>query len=107
MLDPKIVTLYDTIKTIENLPKTVENRNDFEKFIKDVFSDEGKDGIQLSTIHKAKGLEADNVFVKSEFDQRIVDKYELDKRFTCVYIGNIGLAKKRGTTFAICDGHPT
>lgn len=63
MLDPKIVTLYDTIKTIENLPKTVENRNDFEKFIKDVFSDEGKDGIQLSTIHKAKGLEADNVFV--------------------------------------------
>ena len=63
MTDPKIVTLYDTIKTIENFPKTVENRKDFEKFIKGMFSDEGKEGIQLSTIHKAKGLEADNVFV--------------------------------------------
>jgi superfamily I DNA/RNA helicase len=48
---------------MENLPKTVEKRSDLEKFVKDVFSDEGKDGIQLSTIHRAKGLEADNVFI--------------------------------------------
>ena len=61
--DSRIVSLLDTIKTMENLPKTVETRADLEKFIKDIFSDEGKDGIQLSTIHRAKGLEADNVFI--------------------------------------------
>ena len=63
MTDSRIITLLDTIKTMENLPKTVETRKDLEKFVNDVFSDEGKDGIQLSTIHRAKGLEADNVFI--------------------------------------------
>ena len=61
--DRRVVSLLDTIKTLENLPKTVETRKDLEKFAKDVFSDEGRDGIQLSTIHRAKGLEADNVFI--------------------------------------------
>lgn len=61
--NPVIVSLFDTIKTMENLPKTVEKRTDLEKFTKDVFSAEGKEGIQLSTIHRAKGLEADNVFI--------------------------------------------
>ena len=28
-----------------------------------MFSEEEKDGIELSTIHRAKGLEADNVFI--------------------------------------------
>ena len=63
MTDRRIVSLLDTIKTMENLPKTVENRKDLDKFVKDVFSEEGKEGIQLSTIHRAKGLEADNVFI--------------------------------------------
>ena len=61
--DPRIISLLDTIRTMENLPKTVTTRKSLEKFAKDVFSDEGKDGIQLSTIHRAKGLEADNVFI--------------------------------------------
>ena len=38
----------------------------------------------------------DESVAKSEFDQAIVDKYELDKKFTCVYIGNIGLAQGLG-----------
>lgn len=63
MTDPRIISLLDTIKTMENLPKTVETRKDLQKFAKDVFSDEGMAGVQLSTIHRAKGLEADNVFV--------------------------------------------
>ena len=63
MTDPRVISLLDTIKTLENLPKTVETRRDLEKFSKDVFSNEGLEGIQLSTIHRAKGLEADNVFI--------------------------------------------
>ena len=63
MTDPRIVSLFDTIKTMEALPKTVVKRSDLEKFVDDVFSAEGREGIQLSTIHRAKGLEADNVFI--------------------------------------------
>lgn len=63
MLNPRVISLLDTIRTMESLPKTVETRHDLEKFAKDVFSNEGRDGIQLSTIHRAKGLEADNVFI--------------------------------------------
>ena len=60
---PIIAHLYDVIKTLECLPKTVEKRSDLSKFIEDVFSNEGKEGIELSTIHRAKGLESDNVFI--------------------------------------------
>lgn len=63
MVDPRIISLLDTIKTMSHLPSTVKNRKNLEKFIHEVFSDEGKEGIQLSTIHRAKGLEADNVFI--------------------------------------------
>lgn len=38
----------------------------------------------------------DELVAKSEFDQDIVDKYELEKKFSCVYIGNIGLAQGLG-----------
>ena len=61
--DKRIVSLMDTIKTMENLPKTVDSRRMLDKFISEIFSDEGMDGIQLSTIHRAKGLEADNVYI--------------------------------------------
>ena len=63
MTDNRVVSLLDTIKTMENLPKTVETRRGLEKFVEDVFSNEGQEGIQLSTIHRAKGLESDNVFI--------------------------------------------
>lgn len=38
----------------------------------------------------------DESVAKSEFDQSIVDQYDLDNKFTCVYIGNIGLAQGLG-----------
>lgn len=38
----------------------------------------------------------DESVARSEFDQNIADQYELDKKFTCVYIGNIGLAQGLG-----------
>ena len=87
--DRRLVSLLDTIKTMENLPKTVETRNDLSKFIKDVFSDEGKDGIQLSTIHRAKGLEADNVFIicPSLIPSRLaVMDWELDEEKHLQYV---------------------
>lgn len=38
----------------------------------------------------------DESVAKSGFDRSIVDRYDLDNQFTCVYIGNIGLAQGLG-----------
>lgn len=62
-LQQHIIPLYNIYKTLESLPSTVTDRNMLEKFIKTVFFDKPSEGIMLSTIHKAKGLEANNVFV--------------------------------------------
>lgn len=43
----------------------------------------------------------DESVARSDFDQEIVDKFELDKKFTCVYIGNIGLAQGLGALLDI------
>lgn len=60
---PYIISLFDTIKTMESLPPHIDNRDKLYQFINEVFSNEGNEGIQLSTIHRAKGLESDNVFI--------------------------------------------
>jgi superfamily I DNA/RNA helicase len=63
MFYPQVVSILDTIKTMESLPKTVNTKSSLDGFIKDIFLDEESNGIQLSTIHRAKGLEADNVYI--------------------------------------------
>lgn len=45
----------------------------------------------------------DESITKSEFDPNIVDEYELDKKFTCVYIGNIGLAQGLGALLSVAE----
>lgn len=53
---------YDMIKTLAILSKSCTTKSQLTKKIHEVFSEEG-DGIILSTIHKAKGLEAENVYI--------------------------------------------
>lgn len=60
---PQIISTFDVIKTLEELPKNILNKDDLKDFVKEIFKNEGHEGIQLSTIHRAKGLEADNVFI--------------------------------------------
>ncbi len=45
----------------------------------------------------------DESIAKSRFDQSIVDRYELDNKFTCVYIGNIGLAQGLGALLDVAS----
>lgn len=61
--DPRIVSIMDTIKTLECLPENIKTRDDLVTFATTMFSDEGREGIELSTIHRAKGLEAENVYI--------------------------------------------
>lgn len=58
-----IIDFIDTIKALEALSDGIIWKDDLIKKIDTIFSDNDKDGICLSTIHKAKGLEADNVFI--------------------------------------------
>lgn len=59
---PKYISLKEKIGIISYLGKKFKSVNEIVTFIDRIFS-EGGDGIQLSTIHKSKGLENDRVFL--------------------------------------------
>lgn len=58
-----IMDFVDTIKALEALSEGLVWKEDLINKIDTIFTDADKDGVCLSTIHKAKGLEADNVFI--------------------------------------------
>jgi len=55
--------LMDSIKCLEIVSNDIKTKDELIDKLKLIFSDESTDGICLSTIHKSKGLEADNVFI--------------------------------------------
>lgn len=55
-----------------------------------------KAGPQISDKVWLIGNGFDEKVVDNELDHAIIDKYELDNKFSCVYIGNIGLAQGLG-----------
>lgn len=59
----KITDMIDTIKGIEILAEGITWKDELLNKIDVIFSDDSEEGVCLSTVHKAKGLEADNVFI--------------------------------------------
>ena len=57
------LNLIDKLEVIEFLSQNLKTKTELIEKINNIFSDENKQGICLSTVHKAKGLEADNVFI--------------------------------------------
>jgi len=55
--------MLDKIECIKIISENVNCKSELIEKITELFSDDKNDGICLSTIHKAKGLEADNVFI--------------------------------------------
>ena len=53
----------DKLKVIEILSEGLDNAQDVIDRIDMIFSDDSKNGICLSTVHKSKGLESDRVFI--------------------------------------------
>lgn len=53
----------DIIKALEVLSEGLSTSDELIEKISNIFSDKKKEGISLSTIHKAKGLESNNVFI--------------------------------------------
>lgn len=64
METPMFANYLDKIRALEVLANGLTTKKELEDKINSVFSDRKKiKGISLSTIHKAKGLEADNVYI--------------------------------------------
>lgn len=61
-LSNQIMNKYDSIKALEILAESLTSARDLHDRIENVFA-ESADGVCLSTIHKAKGLEANNVYI--------------------------------------------
>lgn len=61
-LSSYIMEQYDTIKALEVLAFNCATKNELKARIMDIFKEDSK-GVCLSTIHKSKGLEADNVYI--------------------------------------------
>lgn len=64
---PQIQNKIDMIRALEILAENINTADEINNKIDEIFpKKDKKDGISLSTIHKAKGLEANNVFIACE-----------------------------------------
>ena len=61
-LSSYIMEMYDTLNALTILSEKYTDKEKLIKHIEKIFA-ETSDGICLSTVHKAKGLEADNVYI--------------------------------------------
>jgi len=64
MKSPVIENKLDIIKTLEVLSEGLTTKEELLEKVEEVFPKKSKNGgISLSTVHKAKGLEADNIYI--------------------------------------------
>ncbi len=91
-----VLTLYDNIEGISAMSEGLSNVDELINKINLVFNGEEKGSIQLSTVHKAKGLEADNIYIliPSLMPSRIAKKeWERKTETNLIYVA-ITRAKK-------------
>lgn len=79
----------DIIKALETLSNNINTSKELINKISDIFSDKKKGGISLSTIHKAKGLEANNVYIvcNSLMPSEMAKKdWEIEQEYNLMYV---------------------
>lgn len=97
-LSSYITNIYDMIKTLEILGTKYRTKTELVAHIDEMFN-EHKNGIILSTIHKAKGLEADNVYIlcNSSMPSKLAKKdWEKDAEQNLIYVAYTRAKKKLG-----------
>ena len=62
-LSEPVMSVYDSIMSLETLSEGLTTVDELKNKIKTIFAEGGNEAVCLSTIHKAKGLEADNVYI--------------------------------------------
>ena len=79
----------DMIKALEILSDDIDTAEQLIEKISNIFSDRKKGGISLSTIHKAKGLEADNVYIACRDlmpSSRAKKDWEIRQEYNLMYV---------------------
>ena len=87
-LSSYIMNIYDTINTLYVLSENKTTKEELANHIKTIFGNEN-DGVCLSTIHKAKGLEADNVYIlcHSAMPSKLAKtKWEIEQEKNLMYV---------------------
>lgn len=79
----------DAIAALNALSTDIKTSDELIKKIDDIFSDDRKEGIILSTIHKAKGLENNRVFILLHSllpSKRAKHKWEIEQEENLMYV---------------------
>lgn len=87
-LSSPVLSLYDMIETLRIFSEGCSSVEEITTKIENTFKDES-DGICLSTIHKAKGLEADNVYILCRSTmppKRISKDWEILQENNLIYV---------------------
>lgn len=103
----KLLSKLDMIMTIEGMCKKLSTTKELIDTIDSIFGgdEDSGDGIGLSTIHKAKGLEADNVYILCESlmpSKSAKQDWEKLQEKNLIYVSYTRAKKKLG--FLIEDG---
>ena len=92
----EILSLYDDIEALKVLSEGLDTVDELIDKIKTIFNGDSNDAIILSTVHKAKGMEADNIFIlcPSLMPSRLANKaWEIKAEENLMYVA-ITRAKK-------------
>lgn len=87
-LTKKIMEEYDVINSLLILSDKIKTKKKLIEHINSIFGIQN-DGIMLSTIHKAKGLEADNVYIlcRSSMPSKLaVSDWEIEQENNLIYV---------------------
>lgn len=99
-LSQPVMYLYDVIKSLLVLGEKCNKKSTLIERIKKVFADDNdNNGVCLSTIHKAKGLEADNVYIacSSKLPSQSSKKdWEREQEKNLAYVAYTRAKKKLG-----------
>lgn len=84
-----VANRLDMIKALEILSDDINTATELIEKINNIFSDRKSGGISLSTIHKAKGLEADNVYIACKHlmpSSRAKKDWEIRQEYNLMYV---------------------
>ena len=97
---PQIQNKLDMINALEILAEGINTSEEIIERIEEIFPRrDKKDGISLSTIHKAKGLEADNVYIACESlmpSKSAKKDWEIRQEYNLMYVAYTRAKKTLG-----------